>query len=288
MTALNPQMLQEVVAPGAVSSSLHAATPALPATLPVVCFAIGPLYGMAELYVKRLHGMLERHCPQPFVLYCYTDRPLPLPRAIVQRDCTSWTELVRQDMRPTTRKLGLFSPRYVEFERFLYLDLTLVIRRRMDELLTFAWGRREPLVVVSDWHYDGFNSSVMRIQRGTLECIYEAFATGEHFPQRVPGDQDFIRAVVMDRGLQSSVATFPPHQVVSFKRILKLARRDAAAARDSVAQSTIVKFHGHPKMHEAFAWRYRTDRRVNELLHGHWRTVVPIRALRNEWIRAAR
>jgi hypothetical protein len=261
-------------------------TPALgapPAALPIVCFAVGELYGMAELYVSRLFGMLSRHCARPFVLYCYTDRPRRLPAGIEQRDCRGWTELERPGMRPTTRKLGLFNPRYVEFERFLYLDLSLIVRAPMHELLAQAFARPEALMIVKHWANDGYNSSVMRIHRDGLTRIYDAFVAGERYEQEVPGDQDFIRGVVLRHGLASQVAHFAAHQIVSFKKTVQAGRRDGALARRRIDDATIVKFHGSPKMHEAFALRYHLHLRFEELLHGHWRPVLPMDALRREW-----
>lgn len=263
-------------------------TATLPETVPVVCFATGLLYGRAELYVNRLHAMLTRHCARPFHLRCYTDRPRVLDRAIEQRDCSGWTELERPGMRATTRKLGLFNPEYVEFERFLYLDLSLVIRRPMDDLLAGAWSRPEPLVIVPHWRHDGYNSSVMCVRRRPLRCLYDAFAAGESHPQQVPGDQDFIRAVVQTRGLQDQVARFPREQIISFKKTVQIGRRDPDAARALFAGATIVKFHGQPKMHEAFGWRYRLHRRVEECLHAQWRPVAPLAALQAEWAAPAR
>lgn len=255
-----------------------------PATLPIVCFAFGELYGMAELYVSRLYDMLGRHCHQPFTLYCYTDRPRRLPAQTVQRDCAGWRELERAGMRPTTRKLGLFNPCYVEFDRFLYLDLSLIVRGDMTALIADAFSRPEDLVIVRHWVNEGYNSSVMCIHRGGLTAIYDAFVDGECYEQRVPGDQDFIRGVVLRHGLQGRVAHFPDGQIVSFKKTVRTGRRSASAARQLIQQATIVKFHGSPKMHEAFASRYRLRLRWGELLHGNLRPVVPLGELHRAWL----
>jgi hypothetical protein len=261
----------------------QAALSAPPATLPIVCFAFGDLYGMAEAYVSRLYDMLARHCRQPFRLYCYTDQPRRLPAQVEQRDCADWNELERTGMRPTTRKLGLFNPRYVEFDRFLYLDLSLIVRRDMSALIADAFSRPEGLVIVQEWVQEGYNSSVMRIHRGGLAAIYEAFVEGERYEQRVPGDQDFIRGVVLRHGLTDRVAHFRAGQIVSFKGAVRTARRNASAARQLFQQATIVKFHGSPKMHEAFSPRYGLRVRCDELLHGNLRPVAPLRELRKEW-----
>ena len=47
----------------------------IPSPLPVVCLALGDLYGLADRYITRMQGMLETHCPVPFKLICYSDLP---------------------------------------------------------------------------------------------------------------------------------------------------------------------------------------------------------------------
>lgn len=253
-----------------------------PGALRIVCLAFGDVYGLADLYVTRLFHMLGRHCPRPFQLVCYTDRPRHVPAPIEQRDCAGWTELEREGMHPTMRKLGLFNPAYVDFDEFLYLDLTMVVRKDMGSLLDFAFGRPEALVILKDWHYDGYNSSVMRIRGGALRWVYDAFVAGTRFPQRIPGDQDFLHQAIAQRSLQHRVALFPSGLVASFRQALR--SRDAAFVRRSIEAATIVKFHGDPKMHDAFEIRYRLRRRLRELLHGDLLPVVPLGDLRREWI----
>ena len=252
--------------------------------LAIVCLATGELYGLADLYVTRLQAMLSRHCPRPFQLYCYTDRQRDLASAIVQRDCSGWTELDRRNMRPTTRKLGFFNPGYAEFDEFLYLDLTLVIRKPMDDLLAFAFGSERDLAILADWSY-GYNSSVMRIRRGELRAIYDAFVTGTTFEQKNPGDQDFIHGFIAKSHWEDRVDMFPAHLVCSFKKTRTLVRHDPAAARKLVRDATIVKFHGSPKMHEALDWRYRTRQRLKELAKRQLVPVMALSALNREWVR---
>lgn len=254
------------------------------AALPIVCMAVGDLYGLADVYIRRMQHMLEQHCPLPFELFCYSDRPRRVPQAVQLRDCAGWTELERAGMRPTTRKLGLLNPDYAEFDEFLYLDLTLVIRRDMNDLLGFALQRPEDLVIVGDWHYDGYNSSVMRVRSGRLRSVYDAFVTGVRFEQRIPGDQDFLHGAIRQQSMQSKVALFPPHQVISFKQTVRTGRRDPELARRRLNAATIVKFHGTPKMHEALRPRYYLPRRLRELLRGHLRPVMSLAELRRHWV----
>ena len=183
--------------------------------LPIVCMAFGNV-ALADIYVTRLLEMLSRHCPLPFRLICYTDQARNVPVEIEQRDCSTWSEFDHEGTPAFMRKLGLFNPAYIGFDEFLYLDLTLVIRQSMKELLDFALSAPEDLVIVKDWHYDCYNSSVMRIRPKPMRFIYSAYLAGERFPQVLPGDQDFIHGVVNDRRAQHRVALFPAACVVSF------------------------------------------------------------------------
>jgi hypothetical protein len=244
--------------------------------------------GQVDRYVARLHGMLQRHAPQPCQLVCFSDRDRALPPGVQLRRCDGWHELRREGMRPTTLKLGLFNPGYAPWAHILYLDLTLVIRGDLGPLLRHAWAADRDLVIVDDWHHDGFNSSVMAIRNPGLEVIYQAFVRGERFDQRVPGDQDFINGVIATHGLQDRVATFAPGQVESFKRLMRLSRTDPAAARAAFHASTIVKFHGKPRMQDVFApWGYWWRVRLKELAHGQLRPVLPVSELKRAWFGAA-
>lgn len=254
-------------------------------TLPIVCLALGDFYGLGDQYVSRMYEMLGRHCDRPFQLYCYTDRARRLPAAVETRDCAGWSELDRPGMRATTRKLGLFNPAYLPFEEFLYLDLTLVIRSTMRPLLEFATGSDKDLVIVDDWHHEGYNSSVMRIRPQPLRFVYDAFVVGERYPQKVLGDQEFLHAVIARRGAQARVDLFPAGQVISYKQAVRTGRRDPGLARRMVDEAVIVKFHGEPRMHEAFDpfhhfWRIR----LRDWAHGRWRSPVPTRELKLEWL----
>lgn len=257
--------------------------------LAIVCMAVGEPKEDLRLYVLRLYDMLRRHCRRPFTLYCYTDRDRAFPANIVCKDCSGWTELLRPGMRPTTKKLGLFNPDYTPFEEFLYLDVSLVIRSSMDALLDSAFGRTQSLVIVDDWFNSGYNSSVMRIRHGKLRAVYDGFVAGESFVQHVQGDQEFIYNIVTRRGLVHDVSLFPPNFVASFKRAARLCRKDAPAATAQIQNATIVKFHGRPKMEEAFSASYSLLKiRVPEILQGHWRPIFPINKLRQEWIYESR
>ncbi len=251
--------------------------------LPIVCMAFGNV-ALADIYVTRLLEMLSRHCPLPFRLICYTDQARNVPVEIEQRDCSTWSEFDHEGTPAFMRKLGLFNPAYIGFDEFLYLDLTLVIRQSMKELLDFALSAPEDLVIVKDWHYDCYNSSVMRIRPKPMRFIYSAYLAGERFPQVLPGDQDFIHGVVNDRRAQHRVALFPAACVVSFKALLRIGRRSPKLARRFTEQATVIKFHGRPRMHQAFDPVYHFFRiRLRDWAHGRLRSPIPVDELKSHW-----
>lgn len=249
-----------------------------------VCVCTGDMYDMAETYVLRLHDMLKRNCPTPFSLSCVTDRARALPESIRQIDCSGWTELRRSGMRPTTLKLGLFNPAYLPHEDFVYLDLTLVIRADLGPLLDFMRRRPEPLVIVRDWLYDSYNSSVMRIRNRTLDFVYAAFVAGETYRQQTPGDQDFIRGVIQARRLDHLVALLPEGTVCSLKLAVRTSRRNPELSRQMIERAIIVKFHGSPKMHQFFDGPFRFKKYgIGHLRYLKWGLPFDVHALRRAW-----
>lgn len=203
--------------------------------------------------------MLCRNVAEPFELLCFTDRPRSVHQDIVQIDCSGWHELSRERMRPTTRKLGIFNPAYVQREWVIYLDLTLVIRQPMGALIDYMRAHDDDLVIVKDWNYDSFNSSVMSFKPRNVAFIYDAFKAGISYPQTIQGDQEFISQHIRASGY-SRVALLPAGQVCSFKQAVRTARKHPGLARKMIDEAIIVKFHGQPRMHQAFDPWYRFSR----------------------------
>lgn len=252
----------------------------IPAHVDVVSLAFGDRY--PDLYYERLYRMLARHMPTAFTLTIVTDRPRALPPEIRTLDASAWT-MGREGMRVTTNKLRLFDPESGLPPEFLYLDTTLVIHRDMGPLLDFAFGREEELVVVKDWNYDCYNTCVMRIRTGgRLRAIYDAWLAGEIYDHRVNGDQDYVHAVVADRGMTDEVALFPTDQIASYRNARNASRNDPEASRVTLDRAIIVKFFGYLKMHQlaSRSWRWkRALRKPREIpILGFW-----VRELRERW-----
>jgi hypothetical protein len=243
------------------------------------------MYGMADEYISRLHGMLERHLSIPFELYCYTDSHRNLSSQIRQIDCNHWANLERPNMGVFQKKLGLFNPEYVPFSEFIYLDLTLVICKNMDSLVAFAREKPEDLVILKDWNYDCYNSCVMRIRNKNLRVIYDSYAHGVIYPYHIPGDQDYIHSCLSDNGLKSNVSLFPEGSVVSYKNTRQKGKRYPAVAHKIFYDAVIVKFHGKPKMHLALNPIYHFSKLLwYGLLRGRASIGTPLHYLRSNWL----
>jgi len=253
----------------------------LPTHLPVVCVCTGEAF--QSRYIENMLGMLQRHCPIPFTLYCLSDRPREVPAAVRVQVLDDWQELESPGMRQTTKKLRLFDRHGLPEPAFLYLDLSLVIRRDLSDLLEFAFNAPQDLVIVRDWYEPGFNSSVMRIRTGALSVVCEAFKAGERHPQSVKGDQEFIHAALKARNLLDRTTVFPDELIISYKVTRRLSRKDPRQAHARLAGATIVKFHGNPKPHEVLggfreSLRARLRRSGNfgrDELRRHWRPYSP-------------
>lgn len=249
-----------------------------------VCMATGDMYGLADVYINRLHGMLERNCPAPFTLICITDQPRNIKKTIQQLNCSTWTELRRSDMRATTLKIGLFNHNYLKIEDFVYLDLTLVIKKDLTDMLQHMSTQSEPLVIIKDWHYNTYNSCVMRIRNKNLTFIYEAFANGETYKQKTKGDQDFVYAVIQNRKLQHLVKLLPEDYVCSLKQATRLARTNSNKSAELIENASIVKFHGNPKMHTFFNPTFHFLKYgIGGLRYGKWGLPFDVSLLKNAW-----
>jgi hypothetical protein len=207
----------------------------------VVTIQAGSRYD--DFYVDRLKAMVERNSDQPCEFTCWTDdvRPGRFHPSVKVRDLSAWK------LEGFFNKLRLFDPEVGGETPFLFLDLTMVIRRSLAPLLEAAQQTSASLVAVADWNYPIVNSSVMwvRPDRHTRE-VWDAWARGDRFHGHIPGDQNFIDAVFKARSPEA-LTYWPAPLVASYKGLRKLARKDLSQARDALARAVILKFHGNPK-----------------------------------------
>lgn len=253
----------------------------------IVWMDLGDLYG--PVYVVRLARMIARHMGEPYTLACVVDHDRPLPEGVARIDAREWDLPARYSQHPALPKLRLFGEAFaasLDRPEFLYLDLTLVIRSGLRPLLDFADSRPEELVIVRDWHYPCFNSSVVRVRSGALAEVTHAFEVGRTCPKGLGTDQDFLYHSLCEDGEFNRVALLPEGMVTSYKNLRLVNRTDPEAARRKLDLATIVKFHGEPKMHQVLDPWYRLNRIALRRLRGlsgfkdagFW-----VRELRREW-----
>lgn len=252
--------------------------------LSYACLATGSLYDRDVQYIDGLYRMLAAHSPEPFELLCFTDRPRRVNSAITQVDCSAWVELERQGMRPTTRKLGLFNPDYTKRDWIIYFDLTLVIRKSIAPMVDFMQKNKDKLNIIQDWNHPSYNSSVMAFSPEQYRFIYDAFVDGVTYTQKVKGDQEFIYHHLLAQNI-TDTSILPEHYVCSFKRAVRTAWKNPDEARQMIESALIVKFHGAPRMHEAFDPLYRLRKfTLKAIRYGKTGLPFSIRELERAWI----
>lgn len=187
--------------------------------------------------------MLRRHLPGAFRLVCIRDWAEPLSDSIETIDARPWA------LSGWFNKLRLFDQEVTGDEPFLYLDLSLVIMRSLEPLLTFAANEPVPLIAVRDWHYDSLNSCAMWIRPGpATQKVWDTYAAGIRFPTRLQSDQDYVNSVL--RPVPGALSYFPDETIASYKVLRKLNRESSIRAREALERAVILKFHGEPKPHQ--------------------------------------
>jgi hypothetical protein len=212
--------------------------------LDVVTVQAGSRY--PDLYVERLRNMVARHLPVPHRFVVWADRltgasPRRLGPDIEARDLSGW------GLPGTRNKLRLFDPEVGGTRPFLFLDMTLVIRKSLLPLVERGRSTRASLVAVQDWNYPTLNSSVMwvRPDENTSRVWESWLATGQHtWTKR--GDQNYVNEVFR-RTSPEALSFWAKGRIVSYKVLRKQASRDPDGAREAAAQAVIIKFHGMPK-----------------------------------------
>lgn len=182
----------------------------------IVSVRVGQKYGPE--YVLHLHDAIARHLHEEQRHWCLTDDPESLPEGITaiphNPDLPGWWQ-----------KVFLFSPDmpWREGDEVLYMDLDVCVTGRLEEL---------PHGIIRDWHYDCYNSSVMRWRHGDYRQVWDGFSPD--VMQAYAGDQDYIHAV-------SRWPEFDRRWFVSY--------RSHARAWPPEGSKAVI-FHGRPNPHE--------------------------------------
>jgi hypothetical protein len=140
----------------------------------IVCMKWGTHYG-AE-YVNRLYNMVNRNMTQPFRFVCFTDSKEGISPEVEVFDLPPFKSAPLQT-KGAYRKKTLCRSDLEPFEtgeRFLYLDIDIVIMDNIDDL--FDYLPEEDFIICYNWTRGGGtigNSSVTMMRKGPLQYIVD-------------------------------------------------------------------------------------------------------------------
>jgi len=213
----------------------------------IVCLKHGDKYNSD--YVNKLYNMTKRHCTLPFNFACITENSIginsdvhiiPTPKAKI----SGWWY-----------KPWVFSKDIPIDGTLLFLDLDLVIVKNIDNLWTY---NPNSFCIIRDFnrkHINGFNkfnSSVFRLEKGSLHHVWENFARDWRQANQMHGDQDWIF-----RQIKHNFNYWPDEWIQSYKweirnrtdLILNNNKRifREIANPTIMNETSILVFHGDPK-----------------------------------------
>jgi hypothetical protein len=215
--------------------------------LTVVCVRFGTGYGRE--YVERLRNMVTRNLTIPHEFVCLTDDQHPISgvRSIVQSNANY--------RKQWWHKVHLFDSKLPLRGRILYLDLDVIIFKKIDKLVlnlgTEFFGIRDfNRKFHSGWQQ--LNSSAMTWVHGTQSEIYEKFIKDPNGATRLHGDQDWIWKIA-----KGNLKFWPDRWIQSYK--WEIRQREDLVSRDGRKGFKTVKedlnidheccvavFHGYP------------------------------------------
>lgn len=182
----------------------------------IVCIHWGTKYDVE--YVNVLNAMVKRHSSAELI--CLSD-------SFEGKDCE--VMMLDKGLEGWWNKIQLFKPNFLNGEKFLYLDLDVVITQNID-----CFFDCPDFTIIDDWIFDTYNSSVMVMS--AHPHVYDLFMKDpEKAMKSCPqGDQQWISNYIQ------ADETFPRNYVSSF-------RMDRC---EDEPKGKIVVFHGKPDPHE--------------------------------------
>ena len=140
----------------------------------IVCMKWGTAYGPE--YVNRLYSMVRRNMTRPFRFICFTDQRDGLDPAVEVFDLPPWATAHLSRMgayRKKTLCRADLEP-FRDGERFLYLDLDVVIMDNIDAF--FDYEPDKDFIICYNWTRGQGrigNSSVTMMRVGPLQYIVD-------------------------------------------------------------------------------------------------------------------
>jgi ubiquinone/menaquinone biosynthesis C-methylase UbiE len=188
-------------------------------------------------YLIKMRDMLARNITIPYKFVCLTDRD------INTNICDSIK--VENAYGGLWSKLEMFKHGIVKSERIISIDLSLIILKNIDDILTME----DDFIVLKTWNKSNWNKDLCAagimswINGGTFSFIYEKFNKNAvtDYPK---GERQYISKQLAQNNITPTYLQDSVKGVYSFKRNCKPA---------PPADTRIVCFHGKPKPHEAKA-----------------------------------
>ena len=225
----------------------------------IVCMKWGTAYGPD--YVNKLYAMVARNITRPFRFICFTDMKDGIREEVEALDLPPFKSAPLQTKgayRKKTLCRADLEP-FKEGERFLYLDIDVVISSNIDDM--FDYLPEEDFIICYNWTRGNGtigNSSVTMMRKGPLDYIAQDM------------ENDFI--AVQDRFKTAS------QEYMSFKVIEKYGKLNFWP--EEWCQS--FPFHCMPPRHLRFFKTPKEPAPATKitLFHG---PVNPPNAIRGEW-----
>ena len=214
----------------------------------VVCVNYGTKYPVE--YTHRLFNMVSRNTTEPFEFYVLTDNISLYPDYKV-------VDISKEKERGWWTKLLMFKPDMLPRQKFLYLDLDVVIVDNIDELFKLpSFSILRDFIRPDDGILPGpeFNSSVMVFEPHKAKFIYKYYLDNkvqfQNFQKQIPffGDQNVISSYL--NSFPSFRHAVPDEWVWSFKKGVVRGKHAGDRSRmfgDTIPPNgKICVFHGSP------------------------------------------
>ena len=215
----------------------------------VACVYYGNKYKIE--YVQKLYSMVKRHLTYPFKFYCFTDHVKI--HKILKEDII-FRRFTEQDLQGWWNKLQLFHPSTPLEGTTLYLDLDVVIMKRIDEFVEY--GDKNEFCIIRDFGQPKavYNSSIMRFNPQVhSNIIWDNWCKSKPSLKRLAGDQNVITTIFQREEYKGKVNNFPDEWTQSYKWTHRSDPLTQPSRRtyELLPNSKIVVFHGSPNPHES-------------------------------------
>ncbi len=225
----------------------------------IVCMKWGTIYGPD--YVNRLYSMVARNMSRPFRFVCFTEHKDGIRDEVEVFDLPPFKSAPLQKMgayRKKTLCRADLAP-FKEGERFLYLDLDIVVMNPLDDM--FDYLPDEDFIICYNWtrgHGTIGNSSVTMMRKGPLQYIVDDMeenflAIQDRFRT---ASQEFMSSKVIEK--YGKLNFWPDDWCQSFQyhclpprvlRLFKVPKKPNPATK-------ILLFHGHVNPPDAIIGRW--------------------------------